>query len=411
MSCRFLNLTRGSFLLLLAVAFLHGVILPGSSPALASEAHPAVVRVVVPEGNNTTSYGSGTLVAVSEKTGLILTNWHVVRDRKGQIEVRFPDGFRSAARVLRTDRDWDLAALLVWRPAVDPVRISNRAPRKGEALSIAGYGSGNYRTASGKCVQYLSPGGNKPFEIVELSAGARQGDSGGPILNQHGEMAGVLFGSAKGYTSGSHAVRVRNFLSLIDPQLADGRLAPQVKSSSQTEYAQNVVPAPRVASEYTAQRPADKKEAKPKKKAVNAPAQQVPQKPQDDKRGAWIGVPGNFPVESPGEIKPGIKPGEKSGAGTRVKPAPQWQKQASVQSSESQGSGEGESLSVSNESKQANEANETSDPKASKDLTLWEQVRNVLSLIGGMAILVQIAKLLNPDESKKSVSKGKKKSK
>ena len=404
MSYRILNVTLGSFLLLMALAVLQG----DRALAAGEKIHPAVVRVVVPEGSNATSYGSGTLVAASETTGLVITNWHVVRDRDGQIEVRFPNGFRSAARVLRTDRDWDLAALLVWRPQVDPVKISNRAPQKGEALSIAGYGSGNYRMASGKCVQYLSPGGDKPFDIVELSAGARQGDSGGPILNQYGEMAGVLFGSAKGYTSGSHAVRVRNFLSQIDPQLADGRLAPQPKASqSQTEYAQNVTPGPRVGSEYKVQRLADPQ----KVDDSQAPAQTTPsqQKDAEDSRGAWIGVPGNFPSGAVNQTP-----------AQEIKPAPQWQQSGSApqvakspqattpaNSPESQGSGEADRPQESKETPQGKE--EVSDPKASKEVTLWDQTKNVLSFIGCLAILVQVAKLLNPEEPKKSTGGRRKK--
>jgi hypothetical protein len=65
---------------------------------------------------------------------------------------------------------------------------------------------------TGRCTQYVSPGANKPFEMVELSAGARQGDSGGPILNQRGELAGVLFGTSFGETTGSYCGRVRSFL-------------------------------------------------------------------------------------------------------------------------------------------------------------------------------------------------------
>ena len=49
---------------------------------------------------------------------LVLTNWHVVSDAKGTIEVVFPDGFRSAAKVISTDRTWDLAALAIWKPNV-----------------------------------------------------------------------------------------------------------------------------------------------------------------------------------------------------------------------------------------------------------------------------------------------------
>jgi len=176
-----------------------------------SAPHPAVVRVTVPEQDGT-AYGSGALVEVNETFGLVVTNWHVVREASGVIGVFFPDGFRSAATVLRADRDWDLAALVIWRPNARPIAVSNQAPRPGELLTIAGYGSGSYRAVSGRCTQYVSPGGNQPFEMVELAAPAREGDSGGPILNDRGELAGVLFGSAFGRTTGSHCGRLREFL-------------------------------------------------------------------------------------------------------------------------------------------------------------------------------------------------------
>ena len=157
----------------------------------------------------------GALVAVSQDHGLVITNWHVVRDATGPLVVAFPDGFRSGATLLKADRDWDLAALAIWRPIVQPIPLSIEPPQPGEPLTIAGYGSGSYREATGRCTQYVSPGGNKPFEMVELSAGARFGDSGGPILNQRGELAGVLFGSSFGQTAGSYCGRVRWFLNSI----------------------------------------------------------------------------------------------------------------------------------------------------------------------------------------------------
>jgi hypothetical protein len=51
--------------------------------------------------------------------------------------------------------------------------------------------------------------------MVEVSAAARQGDSGGPIVNERGEMAGVLFGEGGGKTAGSDALRVAEFLAAI----------------------------------------------------------------------------------------------------------------------------------------------------------------------------------------------------
>ena len=199
------------------------------SPAsLADEPRPAVVRVAAPEGE-ATSYGSGTLVAVNNKYGLVLTNWHVVRDATGHVRVEFPDGFSSAATVLKTDPTWDLAALLIWRPKAKPAEIATESPTRGDPLTIAGYGSGKYREASGKVVQYVSPGDEEPFEMVEVDVAARSGDSGGPIFNRRGQIAAVLFGSADGCTNGSHAGRVRWFLrrALAKRPALSGSIAPR----------------------------------------------------------------------------------------------------------------------------------------------------------------------------------------
>jgi hypothetical protein len=187
---------------------------PSAAARSTSGVHQAVVRIIVPDRDGM-SLGSGTLVATSPYHGLVVTNWHVVRDAAGPIAVAFPDGFRSAATLLRTDRDWDLAALAIWRPGVRPVALASAAPRPGETLTIAGYGDGPYRTIAGRCTQYVSPGRNQPYEMVELSAPARNGDSGGPIFNGRGELAGVLFGSARGETAGSYSGRVRWFLTPV----------------------------------------------------------------------------------------------------------------------------------------------------------------------------------------------------
>ena len=45
-------------------------------------------------------------------------------DQVARLEVVFPDGFRSKARPLKVDADWDLAALVIWRPPAAPVKIA-----------------------------------------------------------------------------------------------------------------------------------------------------------------------------------------------------------------------------------------------------------------------------------------------
>lgn len=195
-------------------------------PVIGNVPHPAVARINVRERDGI-AFGSGTLIDIEGDQGLVITNWHVVRDAAGPIEVVFPDGFRSQAKVLKTDRDWDLAALVIWRPKVAPVALAANAAQLGETLTIAGYGSGDFRSVTARCTQYVSPGHQLPYEMVEVSAEARQGDSGGPILNQRGEIAGVLFGAGGGTTSGSYVGRVRWFIASVSPRLADPSTTPQ----------------------------------------------------------------------------------------------------------------------------------------------------------------------------------------
>lgn len=198
-----------------------GGLLPTREPAghlISKTPHPAVPRIICQEKDGV-SFGSGSLIDVRGDQALVITNWHVVRDANpNSTYVFFADGFQTAATVVKADRDWDLAALSIRKPpTATPIAISRTAPRAGDWLCIAGYGSGDYRAAAGRCTQYVSPATNLPFEMVEIGAEARQGDSGGPIFNEQGELAGVLFGSGQGTTSGSFCGRVLSFLQGVAP--------------------------------------------------------------------------------------------------------------------------------------------------------------------------------------------------
>jgi hypothetical protein len=214
---------------------------PPELPPIASQPHPAVARIIVPE-SDATSFGSGTLVDANSRYGIVVTNWHVVRDAQGVVMVVFPGGFQSTARVLSGDPTWDLAALLVHRPPnVAPVRLAQVAPQQGDMLTIAGYGSGWYRAASGPVVQYVSPATRQPAEMIEANVAARNGDSGGPMLNASGELAGVLFGEGGGRTTGSYVGRVQGFLATVHLPQTDAALEESI-ASDRNNVAQSAPP-------------------------------------------------------------------------------------------------------------------------------------------------------------------------
>lgn len=179
--------------------------------------HPSVARIIAPDQGGV-SLGSGVLVDVNNNQGLVLTNWHVIRDSRSAVLVQFHDGFQSAGTVIRYDEAWDLAALVIWKPPAAPIPLADHPPAVGEPLTIAGFGRGAYRAQTGPCTEYLSPGAGYGKEFVELAATARQGDSGGPILDANGKLAGVLFGQNQGRTIGSCSTRLRTFLASVGSQ-------------------------------------------------------------------------------------------------------------------------------------------------------------------------------------------------
>jgi hypothetical protein len=202
--------------------------LPLFSSSQSEQPFPNIARLVAFDKKGQ-SFGSCSYIGSAGNYGIIISNWHVICETDGLTHVYFPSGFSSFGAVIQFDRKWDLAVIVISKPptSIPPLPIMQAAPRPGEPLWIAGYGSGLYRIASGYCVEYLAPeiprNGTAPsYEIIKLSTTARQGDSGGPILNKNGELAGVLFGSDMvTSTAGSHCGRVKWFLKQVNPIIAN----------------------------------------------------------------------------------------------------------------------------------------------------------------------------------------------
>ena len=187
-----------------------------TKPARPGRARPSVCRVVSQTGASL-ECGSGVLVRVSGSSALVLTAYHVVRANRGTLEVAFPCGTAGPARLVAFDQDWDLAALAVPRPDAEPATIAAQAPRLGDRLTIAGYGpAGVYRELDGAVVEFGSPTRSHPAQFVDMTGTARQGDSGGPMFTKDGQLAGVLFGQARGRTMGSCSTRLALFLAEAD---------------------------------------------------------------------------------------------------------------------------------------------------------------------------------------------------
>jgi S1-C subfamily serine protease len=188
--------------------FLSAIVLTFALIASASADVPPsnVVHVIVEDKGDTGSNGTGTLV----RPDLILTNWHVVKDRVGKVRIVFPGWFVYEAKVVKVDKKWDLAALQIEPLLLPPIELGVRA-EKGDIVVVGGYGSGRYKVVSGKVLAFYSPGLNSPEDIMQIDAKVRSGDSGGPMLKD-GKLVGVLFGCRPDGTYGATIDRVKKFL-------------------------------------------------------------------------------------------------------------------------------------------------------------------------------------------------------
>ena len=176
-------------------------------------------------------YGSGVYAAESGELGIVLTNWHVVSSSEGLLDIRFPT-FRSPGAVILADDVWDIAAVVVHKPPFVPIPISLEVPQIGDELWVGGYGSApgleEFQMSSGPVLSYsiidysAFPWLKEPLpgETLMIGTAVRFGDSGGPIFNRCGELAGLLWGSDGNLTMGTFCLRIQAFLTQAQFQLA-----------------------------------------------------------------------------------------------------------------------------------------------------------------------------------------------
>lgn len=207
----------------------------GRCPDAVSEApHPAVVRVVV-ENSRTRNFGTGTWVTSPGRERFVLTCAHLFESQEAprQISVHFPNAQAFRVQLLSLDRTWDLAVLdpetpgqnvpnsalrNAWDLSPEPVTICGTYPTRGESLSFAGYGpDGRYRRVPGVLQGYCRVRDGDSAETLVVQGVARQGDSGGPILNARGELVGVLWGTDGQSVCGTYQGRILQFLESVFP--------------------------------------------------------------------------------------------------------------------------------------------------------------------------------------------------
>jgi S1-C subfamily serine protease len=143
------------------------------------------------------SVGSGVVV---DSSGDILTSLHVVAGATS-IEVTFADGTRSPAQVQTTQPQNDIAVLRASQPPakLQPAVLGNpRSVQVGMEAFVLGNPLGLSDSISAGVVSGL----NRSFQLpnngalltglIQVDAAVNPGSSGGPLVNQHGQVIGIV---------------------------------------------------------------------------------------------------------------------------------------------------------------------------------------------------------------------------
>jgi len=183
-----------------------------------TQVHPAMVKVTVADGRGGQSHGSGVIIDKHEDRAYVLTCWHIFRDGARAVYVCIPQLGCAPGQVEAVSQLWDAAIVSIpSNPRLQFVRTAETSPRVGDVVFVGGYGSGQWRWQAGRVRQYLSPGGGAAFDMIEVSAASREGDSGGPMLDEPGRVCGVLCGNGGRSAAGTGIARLRAIFAAVVP--------------------------------------------------------------------------------------------------------------------------------------------------------------------------------------------------
>ena len=137
--------------------------------------------------------GSGFIL---DKSGHILTNYHVVAGANRGVEVQLSDKRKFAAHVIGTDRTHDLALLQIDAPNLQPVTLADSSQLNvGQKVYAIGNPFGLAGTMTRGIISAIRPirnGEGAPIEdAIQTDAAINPGNSGGPLLNSSGEDIGI----------------------------------------------------------------------------------------------------------------------------------------------------------------------------------------------------------------------------
>lgn len=161
------------------------------------------------------SLGSGFVVSPA---GYILTGEHVVGDNPSSIDIVFPDGQSYSGSLVESDREKDLALVKIDVSNLPAASFGDSdAVQQGDAVVLLGSPGGLKNTMTGGIISH-------PAQLIDgrryiqTDASVNPGNSGGPMLNERGEVIGVVTMNLSGAAGIGFAIPANIALGFVNGQ-------------------------------------------------------------------------------------------------------------------------------------------------------------------------------------------------
>ena len=183
----------------------------GLTPALEDMVDRAMPSIVLVEATS----GRGSAFFVRHDT--LITNVHVVQN-DGYVTLRRMDGSSLNARVHSRAPAFDIAVLKVATPSPSQAFLtmgSAQSLKPGQEVVVIGSALGTLQNSVSRgIVSGLRQSGG--VTLVQSDAAANPGNSGGPMLDRHGQVVGILTAGYRGQQGLNFAVSIDHARDILE---------------------------------------------------------------------------------------------------------------------------------------------------------------------------------------------------
>lgn len=203
-----------------------------ASTDVVNKVFPATVLITAEDKNGQPqSLGSGFLITPN----IIATNYHVIENsHSGFVKFVNKDNIYEIEGVVGYDVAYDLALIKVGINDGTPLQLKSPSVDIGEKVFAIGNPLGLEGTISDGIVSGLRE--FDKFSVLQISAPISPGNSGGPVVNEKGEVIGVATFTFSEGQNINFAIPVKYLKNLLENQISQVSLSSLVKVKTSSTF-------------------------------------------------------------------------------------------------------------------------------------------------------------------------------